>query len=174
MSYKLGAVAIARAALERADALTQIPSDSVGGFVYQGGPIPLHDLKGKGVRYTGLAGIELQGWLRVAQAGRAQIGVEYRALVGANVIVGPTCALAAWLEGHSIGAETRRIEPSSKEQTLLFLLGADLQPGLYQLRLWMACTPIRDLRVSTEVLIKTPADMNLRPVTGEDLLHHLR
>jgi len=170
-SYKPGAVATARAVPERAEALNQIPADSVGGFIYQGGPIPLHDLRGKGVRYTGITGLELQGWLKVTQAGRTQIGVEYRALVGANVVIGPSCALAAWLESRSIGTETGRIKPSSQEQTLSLLLGADLQPGLYQLRLWTACTPTRDLRVNAEVLIKMPADMNLRPVTVADLLH---
>jgi hypothetical protein len=30
---------------------------------------------------------------------------------------------------------------------------------------------VRNQRVAVEVLEKAPADLNLRPVTGEDLLH---
>jgi hypothetical protein len=61
--------------------------------------------------------------------------------------------------------------PAPLEKILDLNLGADLQPGLYRLRLWAACTPARDLRLNAELLIKSPSDMNLRPVADSELLH---
>ena len=149
-----------------------IPADSVGGFVYGGGPVALNDLRAKGVRYSGLAGLELQGWLKVTAAGRTQLAVEYRATTGGNAVIPPSCLVTAWLEDRAIGADTGQIPtPAREEKTIDLILGADLQPGLYRLKLWTACTPTRDLRLNAEVLIKSPADMNLRPVTAVDLLH---
>ncbi|SEF01601.1 hypothetical protein SAMN05519104_8112 [Rhizobiales bacterium GAS188] len=141
-AYKPGAVAIVHEAPDKPRDLQSIPADSVGGFVYAGGPIALHDLKSKGVRYTGLAGLELQGWLKITTAGRTQLGMEFRAITGANAVIAPSCIAAAWLENRSIGTETREIPvPTREEKTLDLVLGADLEPGLYRLRVWAACTP---------------------------------
>ena len=171
-SYQPGAVAIVHAAPDRPRDLQAIPADSVGGFVYDGGPVALNDLRAKGVRYTGLAGLELQGWLKVTAAGRTQLGVEYRATTGGNAVIPPSCLVTAWLEDRAIGAETGQIPTPAREmKTIDLILGADLQPGLYRLKLWTACTPTRDLRLNAEILIKSSADMNLRPVTAVDLLH---
>jgi len=171
--YKAGAVAIARAAPERQNALAEIPADSVGSFVYIGGAIPLSELSRNGVRYTGLAAIELQGWLKVTEPGRTQLAMEYRATTGSNAIANPACIASIWLEGRSIGSERGEIQmPAREEKTISLVFGADLQPGLYRLRIWSACTPTRDLRrLNAELLIKSPGDMNLRVVTGNDLLH---
>jgi hypothetical protein len=171
-SYQPGAVAIVHAAPDKPRDLQAIPADSVGGFVYDGGPVALNDLHAKGVRYAGLAGLELQGWLKVTAAGRTQLAVEYRATTGGNAVIPPSCLATAWLEDRAIGAETGQIPvPAREEKTIDLILGADLQPGLYRLRLWTACTPTRDLKLNAEVLLKNPADMNLRPVTAVDLLH---
>lgn len=171
--YKAGAVAIARMAPERQNALAEIPADSVGSFVYKGGAIPLNELSRSGVRYTGLAAVELQGWLKVTEPGRTQIGVEYRAITGSNVVTEPTCIASAWLEGRSIGSKRGEIPmPAREETTISLVLGADLQPGLYRLRVWSACTQPRDMRqLNAELLVKSPSDMNLRAVTGKELLH---
>src|SRR5690606_10826510 len=109
----------------------------------------------------------------VEEAGRTQIGVEYRALTGSNAILEPDCIATVWLEGRSIGTERGEIPmPARQEKTISLVLGADLEPGLYKLRVWSACTPPRDLRqLNAELLIKGPADRNLRVVTGDDLLH---
>jgi len=171
-SYQPGAVAIVHAAPDKPRDLQTIPADSVGGFVYDGGPVTLNDLHAQGVRYTGLTGLELQGWLKVTTAGRTQLAVEYRATTSGNAVIPPSCLAAAWLEDRAIGAETGQIPvPAREEKTIDLILGADLQPGLYRLKLWTACTPTRDLKLNAEVLIKNPADMNLRPVTAVDLLH---
>ena len=171
-SYQSGAVAIVHPAPDRPRDLQTIPADNVGGFVYDGGPVSLHDLSAKGVRYAGLTGLELQGWLKVTAAGRTQLAVEYRATTGGNAVIPPSCLATAWLEDRAIGAETGEIQAPAREvKTIDLILGADLQPGLYRLKLWTACTPTRDLRLIAEVLIKSPADMNLRPVTAVDLLH---
>ncbi len=170
--YQPGAVAIVHAAPDKPRDLQAIPADSVGGFVYDGGPVALNDLSARGVRYAGLAGLELQGWLKVTAAGRTQLAVEYRATTGGNAVIPPSCLVTAWLEDRAIGAETGQIPAPAREvKTIDLILGADLQPGLYRLKLWTACTPTRDLKLNAEVLIKNPADMNLRPVTAVDLLH---
>ncbi len=175
-AYQAGAVVIAHAAPAHASALPEIPSDSIGGFVYTGGAIPLHDLSAKGVRYTGLAAVELQGWLKIAEPGRTQLAVEYRTVTGSNAIIYPDCIAAVWLEGRSIGSKSDKIPmPARQEKTVSLILGADLQPGLYRMRVWAACTPPRDLRhLTAELLIKSPGDMNLRVVRGDDLLHQER
>lgn len=172
-AYKPGAVAIAHAAPERQNALAEIPADSVGSFVYSGGAIPLNELSRSGVRYTGLAAVELQGWLKVDEPGRTQLGVEYRAVTGANAIANPACIASIWLEGRSIGTERGEIPmPAREQKTISLILGADLQPGLYRIKVWSACTPTRNLRqLNAELLIKSPSDMNLRTVTGNELLH---
>ena len=171
--YKAGAIAIARPAPEKQSALDEIPADSVGSFVYTGGAIPLNELSRNGVRYPGLAAVELQAWLKVTQPGRTQIGVEYRATTGTSILFDPTCVASMWLEDRSIGSQREKIPITARgEKTILLVFGADLQPGLYRLRVWSACTPARDLRgLNAELLIKTPDDMNLRAVTGTDLLH---
>ncbi len=170
--YQPGAVAIVHAAPDKPRELQAIPADSVGGFVYDGGPVSLSDLSAKGVRYSGLTGLELQGWLKVTAAGRTQLAVEYRATSGGNAVIPPSCLVTAWLDDRAIGADTGQIPtPAREEKTIDLILGADLQPGLYRLKLWTACTPTRDLRLNAEVLIKSSADMNLRPVTAVDLLH---
>ncbi|MBZ9709842.1 hypothetical protein LB543_24345 [Mesorhizobium sp. ESP7-2] len=172
-SYKPGAVAIARIAPAKTDALSDIPADSVGSYVYQGGAIPLSELSRNGVRYTGLAAVELQGWLKIAQPGRTQLAVEYRATTGSNVFIDPTCIASVWLEDRSIGSRRGEIPmPAREEQTVSLVYGADLQPGLYKLRAWLACTPPRDLRrLSAVMLIKSPSDMNLRLINDTELLH---
>lgn len=171
--YTPGAVAIARAAPERANQLADIPADSVGSFVYIGGAIPLSELSRSGVRYTGLAAVELQGWLKVTDPGRTQLAVEVRATTGANAYASPACIASLWLEGRSIGSERAEIPvPAREEKTISLVFGADLQPGLYRSRIWIACTPVRDLRkLNAELLIKNPTDMNLRAITSGDLLY---
>ncbi len=49
-SYQPGAVAIVHAAPDKPRDLQAIPADSVGGFVYDGGPVALNDLRANGVR----------------------------------------------------------------------------------------------------------------------------
>jgi len=174
--YRPGALAVVHAAPTRAAQLAEVPADSVGGFVYSGGALTLHDLSSRGVRYTGVAGVELQGWLKVAQAGRYQLGEEIRATLGPTVVGGPDCLLQAWLEERAIGTERSQLVPVSggREARASLVLGADLQPGLYKLRLWTTCLPSRDTRIVAEILIKTPTDLNLRGISGEDILHQAR
>nr|WP_278116348.1 hypothetical protein [Mesorhizobium sp. WSM4875]WIE94756.1 hypothetical protein P9270_029945 [Mesorhizobium sp. WSM4875] len=172
-SYKRGVVAIAYIAPDKADALSEIPADSLGSYVYSGGALPLSELSRNGVVYDGLGAIELQGWLKVTEPGRTQLAVEYRATTGSNVFRSPTCIASIWLEDRPIGSRRAEIPmPAREEKTISMLYGADLQPGLYKLRAWLACTAPRDLRkLDAELLIKTPVDMNLRMIDGSELLH---
>ena len=176
-TYAPGAVAVVRAAPSEARRLGEVPADSVGGFVYTGGPMMLSDLSDRGVRYTGLAGIELQGWLRATATGRTQIAADLQIGFGKSAITQLPCVFTAWLEGQSIGNAVQAVDPwkhRQKPATVSLVLGAEVQPGLYRLRAWIACAarPILPIqRLQVELLVKAPGEMNLRPVTGEDVLH---
>jgi len=75
-----------------------VPPDSVGGFVYEGGPIPFSDIRTRGVRYAGPVGVELQGWLRAREAGRYQIGADLTAAFKGSPVA-PTLLLASLAGG---------------------------------------------------------------------------
>lgn len=174
-AYKPGALAVARAAPADEHGLPDIPADGVGGFVYAGGPIPLTDIKSRGVRYAGPVGIELQGWLRAREAGRYQVGVDFTARFVFGASIAPACRLQAWLEGQSLDQKTILVTGSSKQDGAASLvLGAELQPGLYRLRLWTACTVPQNVVTTAEILLKAPSELNLRPVTANDLVHKER
>ncbi len=167
-----GAVAIIHAAPTTPGAAHEIPPDSVGGFIYTGGPLQLADLADHGVRYTGLTGVEWQGWLRATETGRYEFDMD-GSTVSVNNFTNPTCIFNSWLEERSIGVQ--EATPSSgiaRPAPFSLILGAELSPGLYRLRLWAVCTAyVRYQRVSVTLLEKAPSDLNLRPVTGADLVH---
>jgi hypothetical protein len=167
-----GAVAIIHAAPTTPAAAHEIPPDSVGGFIYTGGPLQLAGLADHGVRYAGLTGVEWQGWLRTTETGRYEFDID-GSTVSANNFTNPTCIFAGWLEDRSIGVQ--EATPNSgiaRPAPFSLILGAELSPGLYKLKLWAVCTPYaRNQRVSVTLLEKAPSDLNLRPVTGEDLVH---
>ena len=167
-----GAVAIIHAAPATQPAAREIPADSVGGFIYTGGSIQLADLTDRGVRYTGLMGVEWQGWLRARETGRYQLELD-GSTVSPNNYTNSSCVFAGWLEDHSIGVqETTPHSGLARPEPFTLVLGAELTPGLYKLRLWAVCTPsIGNQRVSVTLLEKAPSDLNLRPVTGADVLH---
>lgn len=167
-----GAVAIVHAAPVNPVSARQIPANSVGGFIYTGGTLQLSDLANHGVRYAGLAGIEWQGWLRATESGRYEFELD-GSTVSPNNFTDSTCIFAGWLQDRPIG--TRLATPKSgidRPAPFSLVLGADLSPGLYKLRLWGTCTPsVPDERVLVTLLEKTPSDLNMRPVTGEDIVH---
>ena len=170
-AYRPGALAVAHVAPANASTLADVPPDSVGGFVYEGGPIPFTDIRTRGVRYAGSVGVELQGWLRAREAGRYQLGADFTARFGPSGTP-PTCFLQAWLEGRSLDGRSILVtRPGSNEATASLVLGAELQPGLYRLRVWSACTASQGVATTAELLLKAPSELNLRPVTGNDLLH---
>lgn len=170
-AYKPGALAIARAAPRTVDGLADVPPDGVGGFVYDGGPMPFTDIRTRGVRYAGTVGVELQGWLRAKEAGRYQIATDLTANFKNGQSV-PTCLFQAWLEGRSLDQRSTPVtHPGSNEATASLVLGAELQPGLYRLRVWTVCTTPQGVATTSELLLKAPSELNLRPVTGNDLLH---
>ena len=170
-AYKPGALAVARAAPRDANGLVEVPPDSVGGIVSEGGPMSLTDIKTRGVRYAGPVGVELQGWLRAREAGRYQIGADLTAAFKGSPLA-PTCFLQAWLEGRSLDGRSVLVSsPGKPEATASLVLGAELQPGLYRLRVWIACTTPQGVATTSELLLKAPSELNLRPVTGNDLLH---
>jgi hypothetical protein len=172
-----GALAIIHAAPATAAAAHEIPPDSVGGFVYTGGPLQLADLADHGIRYAGLVGVEWQGWLRAKETGRYELEVD-GSTVSANNYTNSTCVFAGWLEDRAIGVQEANPRSNvAQPTTFSLILGAELQPGLYKLRLWATCTPtlaVRNQRISVALLEKAPSDLNLRAVTGDDLAHRQR
>lgn len=172
-AYKPGGLVVARIAPRDPNSLSTIPADTVGGFVYTGGPIPLTDIATRGVRYTGPVGVEIQGWLRAKEAGRYQLAVDVSAHLGSSY-TGPTCFLQAWLENRSLDQRTALVSPASsntKDANATLVLGAELQPGLYRLRIWTVCLEPQGVTTAVELLLKAPSELNLRPAAGIDLLH---
>lgn len=171
-AYKPGAIAVLHAAPRDHNTLSAIPPDSVGGFVYTGGPIPFTDIRARGVRYVGPVGAEIQGWLRAKEAGRYELATDLSAHFTTNGNSPPTCLLHAWLEDSSLGERTVYVaNPHSNEADATLVIGAELQPGLYRLRVWTVCDAPPGVTTTSELLIKAPSELNLRPVTGADLLH---
>ena len=168
-----GAVAIFHPAPQHPEQLDVVPADSVGGFVYSGGAIAPDDPASRGARFAGLTGVELQGWLRAKEAGRYQLSADIRTRLGPNQFLSPDCVLGASIEDRQVAVQ--RVRPARDGATGGLLassvVGADLQPGLYKLRLWTACTPTAGQKTSVTLLIKPPSALNLRGVTAEDLLH---
>jgi hypothetical protein len=170
--YKSGAMVIARPAPKDINSLSEVPTDNVGGFVYQGGPIALTDIRSQGVRYAGPVGVEIQGWLKAKEAGRYQIGADLNAHFGRYGPQPPTCFLQAWLEGRSLDQRSILVSrPGSNDANASLVLGAELQPGLYKLRAWMTCTSPLNVTTTAELLLKSPSELNLRPITTGDLLY---
>ena len=171
-----GALAVLHPAPQRAEQLGDIPADAVGGFVYSGGAIALDDASKRGARYAGPTGLELQGWLRANQAGRYQFGADVRTRLGLNQFLSPDCILQAAIEDRQIGAQ--RVQPAhdatSGDLIASPVVGADLQPGLYKLRLWVACTRSVGQKTNVTLLVKSPSEINLRGLTGADVLHKTR
>ena len=171
-AYKAGALVVARPAPKDANSLAEVSADDVGGFVYAGGPIALTDIRTRGVRYAGPVGAEIQGWLRTREAGRYQIGTDLEVHFRAGFYFAPSCLLQAWLEGRSLDQRSILIShPAGNDANATLVLGAELQPGLYRLRVWTACTVPQGVAITSELLLKAPSELNLRPVTGGDLLH---
>ena len=172
VAYKPGALAIAHAATKDVNGLSEIPLDAVGGFVYTGGPIAFTDIRTRGVRYAGPVGVELQGWLQAKEAGRYEIGTDLTAHFPVGFAIAPTCFLQAWLEGRSLDQRSVALSRSpNAEANASLVLGAELQPGLYRLRVWSVCIASQGVTTTSELLLKAPSELNLRPVSGSDLLH---
>ena len=171
-AYKPGTLAVAHIAPKDINSLSEIPPDSVGGFVYEGGAIAFTDIRTRGVRYAGPVAVELQGWLKAKEAGRYEIGTDLSAHFAIGSVIAPTCYLQAWLEGRSLDQLSILVShPGSQQAEASLVLGAELQPGLYRLRVWTACTAPQGVTTTSELLLKAPSELNLRPVTGADLLH---
>lgn len=165
-------MAVAHPAPKDVNSLSEVPADTVGGFVYEGGPLALTDIRSRGVRYAGPVGVEIQGWFRAKEAGRYEIGTELNAHFGFGGMVTPTCFLQVWLEDRSLDQRSTPIShPGSNDANASLVLGADLQPGLYRLRVWTACTAPQHVTTTSELLLKAPSELILRPVTGSDLFH---
>jgi hypothetical protein len=170
--YRPGALAVVRPA-PAANAVLAIPADTVGGFVFTGGTLRLDDLSSHHVRYGGLAGVELQGWLRAREAGRYQLAVDFGSPRAGSMLGILTCGMALWLEGRQIGQRTGELSLSAGSAPVLSLvLGAELQPGLYRLRLWAACgRPFGPVPLTADLLLKTPSELNLRGLSANDVVH---
>ncbi len=171
-AYKPGALAIVHAAPKDINSLSEVPPDSVGGFVYEGGPIAFTDIRTRGVRYAGPAAVEIQGWFKAKESGRYELGTDLTAHFSIGSVIAPTCLLQAWLDGRSLDQRSVLVShPGSQQAEASLVLGAELQPGLYRLRVWTACTAPQGVNTTSELLLKAPFELNLRPVTGSDLLH---
>lgn len=106
------------------------------------------------------------------EAARYQLGTDLTARFANGAIIAPTCFLRAWLEDRSLDQRSVLVShPDSQEATALLVLGAEVQPGIYRLHVWTACTAPQDVTTTSELLLKAPSELNLLSVTSNDLLH---
>ena len=106
------------------------------------------------------------------EAGGYQIGTDLNAHFGVGSMFAPTCFLQAWLEHRSLDQRSILVSHSdSNDANASLVLGAELQPGLYPLRVWTTCTAPHAVTTTSELLLKVPSELNLPAVTGSDLLH---
>lgn len=174
-AYQPGALAVARPA-PAANAVLAMAPDSVGSFAFTGGTLRLDDLASRGVRYHGQTGVELQGWLRVPEAGRFQFGVDFGSPRASTLFATLSCGMALWLEDRQIGQQTGDLVllGTGSPGPLSLVLGAELVPGLYRMRLWIACgrtNAAHPVPITADILLKAPAELNLRGLTAEDVVH---
>ncbi len=134
------------------------------GFLYASGA-PMGGALAAGLLVGVLAGLFNSFWISVV--GLPSLVVTLAGLIGYRGLA------YVLLEDRSIGSQSGEIPmPAREEKTISLVFGADLQPGLYKLRAWLACTKPRDLRTLNAVLlIKAPTDINLRIINGSELLH---
>jgi hypothetical protein len=174
-AYQPGAVAVVRPA-PAANAVLAMGPDSVGSFAFSGGTLRLDDLAGRGVHYHGQTGVELQGWLRAREAGRFQFAVDFGSPRASTLFATLSCGMALWLEDRQIGQQTGDLKllGTGSPGPLSLVLGAELVPGLYRMRLWIACgrtNTQQSVPLTADILLKAPAELNLRGLTAEDVLH---
>lgn len=170
--YKPGALAVVRIAPTEVSKLRDIPADSVGSFIYNGGTLPFSEINKRGVRYTGSVSIELQGWFRAREAGRYQLGTELIARETNTSYEIPNCIFQAWLEDRSLGEQVIKVSRFvTTGPNVTPILGVELQPGLYRLRIWTACTLPQRITATSEIVLKAPSDQNLRPLARDDIVH---
>ncbi len=108
----------------------------------------------------------MAGWLRAKEPGRYELDLDGNSVSPSNTMNTATCLFTGWLEDRSIGLQEVTAHTGLAEAAPFSLvLGAELQPGLYKLRLWATCSAqwVPRLRVSVALFEKTPADLHLRP-----------
>jgi hypothetical protein len=80
------------------------------------------------VRYTGLTGVEWQGWLRAKETGRYELGLDGNT-VNPNTINTATCLFTGWLEDRSIGLQLATANAGPAEAAVLQSATADMPIG---------------------------------------------
>ncbi|HME26406.1 MAG TPA: hypothetical protein VKI44_34635 [Acetobacteraceae bacterium] len=110
--------------------------------------------------------------LLTQEAGRYELATDLAAHLSNSGNSPPTCLLHAWLEDSSLGERTVFVtNPRSNEADVTLVLAPSCKPGLYRLRVWTVCDAPPGVTTTSERLLKAPSELNLRPVTGGDLLH---
>jgi hypothetical protein len=70
------------------------------------------------VHYTGLTGVEWQGWLRAKETGRYELDLDGNT-ASPNTFNSATCLFTGWLEDRSIGLQQATANAGPAEGTLL-------------------------------------------------------
>ena len=107
-----------------------------------------------------------------------QLAVDFGSPHAPNSFISVSCGVALWLEDRQVGQRTGELTLAPRNGAasapLSVVLGAELQPGLYKLRFWMACgrNAIQSfVPITADVLLKTPSELNLRGIAADDMAH---
>ena len=137
-----GAVAIIHAAPTTPLAAHEIPADSIGGFIYTGGCAPARRPEGSRRplcrphrrRMAGLAACQREPGATNSSSTAAPSAPE-------TSPIPPASSPDGWKTARSASQETTPNSGLDRPAAFSLVLGAELQPGLYKLRLWAVCTP---------------------------------
>jgi hypothetical protein len=88
------------------------------------------------IMVSAMPGVEWHGWLRAKETGRYELELD-GSTVSPNNFTSSTCIFTGWLGDRPIGVQEANPRSNiAQPPAFSLILGAELQPGLYKLRLW--------------------------------------
>ena len=168
-AYRPGAIVAVRPAF--GDDLSRVPPETAGGSIYQGGAMSFGD-KAPLPADEGPVAMDLKGFLRADATGAYQLFVDLKSHDAIGTVFPTTCFVQAWVGDKMLGPRSITIaNPASRDATGSLLLNVDLSPGIYPLRMWLACDLHEDTTATSSLSIRTPDIHGFRPIDGRDILH---
>ena len=168
-AYRPGAMVAIRPAF--GDDLSRVPSETPGGSVYEGGAMSFGD-KAPPLADEGPVAMDLKGYLRADETGAYQLSADLKSHDAVGRVFPTTCFVQAWVGDKVLGPRSITIaDPANREASGSLLLDVDLSPGIYPLRMWLACDMHEDTTATSSISIKTPDNHGFRPISGRDILH---
>ena len=168
-AYRPGAMVAIRPAF--GDDLSRVPPETPGGSVYEGGAMSFGD-KAPLSADEGPVAVDLKGFLHADGTGAYQFSIDLKSHDAVGRVFPTTCFIQAWVGDKVLGPRSITIaDPANRDASGSLLLDVDLSPGIYPLRMWLACDMHEDTTATSSISIKTPDNHGFEPIGGQDILH---